>query len=103
MLSLTIELFVLLKNDTRVLVPARNQYTVGWKSGFKLKHSANGPIEHQEAYLIVKDFHQQADVDFDDCSIIKLTIVRTIFSLKLFAGRPKCVSLMRRMHFFLVF
>ena len=56
---------------------------VGCKWVFKLKRKAGGSIERYKVRLVAKEFHQQANVDFEETFslVVKPTTIRIMLSV----------------------
>ena len=78
------EFVALTRQRTWILVPpSPTQNAVGCKWEFKLKHNSDGSISKYKAQLVVKGFHQQYGVDFEETysPMVKPPTVKIILSL----------------------
>lgn len=78
------EFTALLQNGTWSLVQlSPNKNIVGCRWVYRIKRKADGTIEHYNARLVAKGFHQQEGVDFLETfsPIIKHATIRLILSI----------------------
>ena len=73
------EMAVLESNDTWELVPLPNgKKAIGFKWVYKVKHKADGNIEHYKARLVTKGYAQTFGIDYEETfsPVVKMAIVR---------------------------
>jgi hypothetical protein len=83
------EIQALRSNDTWSLVPFHPlMYAVGSYWVYKIKHCANGSIEHYKAQLVATSFTLHENIDYSETFslVIKQAIVRLIFSIVVSRG-----------------
>lgn len=83
------EIQALRSNDTSSLVPFHPlMYVVGSYWVYKIKHCANGSIEHYKAQLVATSFTLQENIDYSETFslVIKQATARLIFSIVVFRG-----------------
>jgi hypothetical protein len=86
------EFNALLKNGTWTLVSPTNSMNiiVGYKWVFRIKRKADGSIDRYKVRLVVKGFHQQFGIDFEETysPVIKPITIRTVLSFAVSSGWP---------------
>jgi hypothetical protein len=83
----------LLRNQTWHLVPpesGRNLIDCKWI--YKVKHKANGSIDHYKARLVAKGFKQCIGIDYDDTfsPVVKPTTIRLVLAIADSQGWSLC-------------
>lgn len=74
---------------TRGIFPFSDNYNiVGCKWVYKIKRKADETIERHKAHLVVKGFHQQPGIDFEETfsPVVKSTTIRAVLSLVVSQG-----------------
>ncbi|GJX27292.1 ribonuclease H-like domain-containing protein, partial [Tanacetum coccineum] len=72
------------KNHTWIITDlSANRKPIGSKWIFKIKYRENGEIERYKARLVVKDFNQREEIDFDETFtlVVKISTIRCFIAL----------------------
>jgi hypothetical protein len=86
---MTAEYQALLRNQTWHLVPPESgRNLIDYKWIYKVKHKADGSIDHYKAHLVAKGFKQRLGIDYDDTfsPIVKPATIRLVLSIAVSQG-----------------
>jgi hypothetical protein len=83
------EFSALTRNQTWHLVPlSQDRNLIDSKWVYKVKHKADGTIDHYKARLVAKGFKQRYGIDYDDTfsPVVKFATIRLVLSITVSQG-----------------
>uniref|UniRef100_A0A803Q2E8 Reverse transcriptase Ty1/copia-type domain-containing protein n=1 Tax=Cannabis sativa TaxID=3483 RepID=A0A803Q2E8_CANSA len=87
--AITHEFKALIRNNTWILVRLPpNRKPIGCKWILRIKHNADGSLDKFKARLVAKDFHQQAEFDFEETfsPVVKPITIRVVLTIAITKG-----------------